>query len=701
MSDIVPLIEFRDGVYVAREDTLEWLAGRDKPFAVVTCAGKFRTGKSFLLNRLLNTPPGMGFGVGETVQACTRGLWVCKRFLRSEEEDGVDLLVCDTEGIDALDAESEHDVRVFALAVLLSSVFVYNSQSHLDEAAVQTLSLMTRIAERVGGKHDPHLYWVLRDFSLQLTDSSGRSITHKEYLEQSLVSTSGDKCKTREAIKHVFETRHLVTLPRPHSTDSAQMLDQRGVTSKFDRFLTTFRTHMLKHSKPVSANGVPMTGTVYVAYVRHLLTTLNQTGVIPKLEDSWSMLCRAQAAEVEARFRSELLDRLATECPYGEASEIRRWIQSHRFDVPQGMEEDQRSAVHKRVVEDVYRACVAAGRVMTAHDLARQQIQRLATERLFLRIPDGELDEVGKVAKYGLGCGYDLGVEAGLEAATRDGDVARRTLEVTNESLRDEIRSLQAIVPVAVRTDDRVRVDACVGTDHPWLEEADEVQSIDTDALLHATLLQEKDDTIQILTEEATSVKERLKTLTAVFDDRMDKLHTITNDRIENMTRDLTHHKEVAERESRQKQVLVDECDKNRGLVKDAQEKALEVHRSMLDELRRRDVEVRTVSEDTRKEWSGMTVRLELAENENRGLKRRLEEMMEVEAETKRLRSQLQQTELDKTRSEVQHTHLKTQVDTLRQETHALRRTNSALESRMAVLLASSKLENGRRPSHE
>ena len=61
--------------------------------------------------------------------------------------DGPPVLVLDTEGIDALDAGSDHDVRIFALAILLCSAFVYNSTSHLDEAAMQTLSLMSRVAE--------------------------------------------------------------------------------------------------------------------------------------------------------------------------------------------------------------------------------------------------------------------------------------------------------------------------------------------------------------------------------------------------------------------------------------------------------------------------------------------------------------------------------------------------------------------------
>jgi Guanylate-binding protein, N-terminal domain len=37
----------------------------------------YRTGKSYLLNRvILNVQKGEGFGVGPTINPCTKGLWM-------------------------------------------------------------------------------------------------------------------------------------------------------------------------------------------------------------------------------------------------------------------------------------------------------------------------------------------------------------------------------------------------------------------------------------------------------------------------------------------------------------------------------------------------------------------------------------------------------------------------------------------------
>ncbi len=42
---------------------------------MISVAGAYRTGKSYLLNRMLLNRSG-GFGVGPTVNPCTKGIWI-------------------------------------------------------------------------------------------------------------------------------------------------------------------------------------------------------------------------------------------------------------------------------------------------------------------------------------------------------------------------------------------------------------------------------------------------------------------------------------------------------------------------------------------------------------------------------------------------------------------------------------------------
>lgn len=64
-------------------------------------------------------------------------------------------VLIDTEGIDALDANNTHDVRILTLALLLSATFLHNSHGASDETALQTLHLiLTRVVERVKQRAD-------------------------------------------------------------------------------------------------------------------------------------------------------------------------------------------------------------------------------------------------------------------------------------------------------------------------------------------------------------------------------------------------------------------------------------------------------------------------------------------------------------------------------------------------------------------
>ena len=88
--------------------------------AVIVVAGGYRMGKSYLLNKLINSPhPDDGFVVGSTVQACTKGIWMHTTPIdKGIGENGrpYETYVLDTEGTGALDSDNSHDVRVFAIA---------------------------------------------------------------------------------------------------------------------------------------------------------------------------------------------------------------------------------------------------------------------------------------------------------------------------------------------------------------------------------------------------------------------------------------------------------------------------------------------------------------------------------------------------------------------------------------------------------
>ena len=155
----------------------------------------YRTGKSYLLNRMLLNRQ-KGFSVGPTVNPCTKGLWIWSKPIYGVDSEGkrLPLLLIDTEGFGAFDEDQNHDVRIFTLAILLCSYFVYNSLGSIDENAIQSLSFVINLSKHIhlknkqnSGESDsedlanlfPSFLWILRDFALQLVDDNDESITAK------------------------------------------------------------------------------------------------------------------------------------------------------------------------------------------------------------------------------------------------------------------------------------------------------------------------------------------------------------------------------------------------------------------------------------------------------------------------------------------------------------------------------------------
>ena len=64
-------------------EAVEFLSRIKERVGVIAVAGKYRTGKSFLLNRVIINQKNKGFGVGNTINPCTKGLWMWTELLET------------------------------------------------------------------------------------------------------------------------------------------------------------------------------------------------------------------------------------------------------------------------------------------------------------------------------------------------------------------------------------------------------------------------------------------------------------------------------------------------------------------------------------------------------------------------------------------------------------------------------------------
>eukprot|EP00808_Paulinella_micropora_P026682 g65380.t1 len=135
---LVPLIQSIDDHFQVHEDGINFLRSLgDSLISLAAIAGEYRSGKSFLLNALLNqsqSDPDQGFKVSHDMAGCTKGMWLSTHThtVQSEGAKPVTLLYMDTEGFGDIDKSEQSDPKLCFLAATLSTNLLYNSRGKLS-----------------------------------------------------------------------------------------------------------------------------------------------------------------------------------------------------------------------------------------------------------------------------------------------------------------------------------------------------------------------------------------------------------------------------------------------------------------------------------------------------------------------------------------------------------------------------------------
>lgn len=298
------------------QEAVDFLSNIKEKVGVVVVAGKYRTGKSFLLNRIILNKMNEGFGVGPTINPCTKGLWMWNQMLETDHNgEKLKVLIVDSEGIGAFDEDENHDTKIFLFALLLSSFFIYNSMGTIDENAINNLSLIINLSKNLHvqaetsneedpdelAKYFPRLLWVLRDFSLKLRDEYDNQINAKEYFENALNPQKGisEKVEARNRIRRLIKTfftdRDCFTLVRPteEETDlqSLQTIPDSELRPEFVAASQRLRSRILKRVKPKTLNGKFITGEMLLELCYSYTSAVNK-GSVPSIKSAWSYICQ-------------------------------------------------------------------------------------------------------------------------------------------------------------------------------------------------------------------------------------------------------------------------------------------------------------------------------------------------------------------------------------------------------------------------
>ena len=310
----IPFVIFENGQFIIPKEAHDLLSNEThKNVGIISLVGKYRTGKSFLLNRvLLNRVQSPGFGVGPTIKPCTKGIWIWSHPLMISNAHCKDPFPCfliDTEGLGAYDEEVNHDSKIFLIAILISSLFIFNSFGTIDENAISSLSFVLNLSKTIKLRNNssieneeelaqyfPTLFWLLRDFSLKLEDHEGNVITEKQYLENALKNMKGsseiieEKNKVRSLIRTYFPERDCFVMVRPVEKESdlqnMQQLPDEQLRKEFVQQAKIFRNKVTKKTKPKVFMKKNLSGAMLVELVQSVLDAING-GNIPVIENSW------------------------------------------------------------------------------------------------------------------------------------------------------------------------------------------------------------------------------------------------------------------------------------------------------------------------------------------------------------------------------------------------------------------------------
>ncbi|XP_043856553.1 guanylate-binding protein 1-like isoform X2 [Dromiciops gliroides] len=215
------------------------------------------------------------------------------------------LVLLDTEGLgDVEKGDNKNDTWIFALAVLLSSTFVYNSMGTINQQAMDQLHYVTELTDKIKAKSSPKtkqmndstefaslfpdFVWTVRDFILDL-EINGQPITSDQYLEIALKLNKGTSDEARLCIQKFFLNRKCFVFAPPAPRKKLKYLEKLHDDELDEDFVEStknFCDYIFSNAKAktLSGGGVvtgPRLGHLVLTYVKAITN-----GDIPCIENA-------------------------------------------------------------------------------------------------------------------------------------------------------------------------------------------------------------------------------------------------------------------------------------------------------------------------------------------------------------------------------------------------------------------------------
>ena len=313
----IQLIDFSRGFQINRQ-ALDFLKSIKEEIIIVSVVGKARTGKSYLMNLLLDLiGKGQGFQVASSLQSCTKGIWLWST-PKNSLNGNAKIVFLDSEGTSSTDKSTRtYDSRIFALVVLISSLFLYNTYSNIDEHGISELSLAAHLSNAITTNSNidkdelltelsPKFIWIIRDFTLEkIHPETGEEISSKEYLELCLKNkrsgkNSNDNNVIRQNIIKFFPERDCVTLIRPVDNENdlrrLNNIPYNNLKPEFKMEFKKLKDKIFKEALPKKLNGKKLTGPALATLIEQFVKVIN-SGKIPNINNTWDSVIEKDVSD--------------------------------------------------------------------------------------------------------------------------------------------------------------------------------------------------------------------------------------------------------------------------------------------------------------------------------------------------------------------------------------------------------------------
>ena len=258
----INLIEFRKDKLILNEEAIEILKNINENLIIVSIFGKERTGKSYLMNLLLNPEENSkitkGFKISSQQNSSVKGIWLWNTPIpKPNSKDKIifiDSAVINSENI----YEQVSGSKLLALLLLISSFFIYNTMGDIDSHSLNDLELLIHLGDSIGINENvnkdkliseicPKFIWAMRDFNLKkLSHKNKKKMTSDDYMEKCLKERFDGEHKNeinmiKENFIKYFKKRECITLPRPVQEEKdLAMLKKKHVNELEDDFINEF-----------------------------------------------------------------------------------------------------------------------------------------------------------------------------------------------------------------------------------------------------------------------------------------------------------------------------------------------------------------------------------------------------------------------------------------------------------------------------